>query len=144
MWIENLLGEGQHATRLRTDLEYFAEHALKIRPKSGPPGPFLLNAAQKKLHEIVEAQKAKTGRVRVVVLKARQLGVSTYTPARLYHRTINSPGLRCVIIGHERAASRNLFEIVKRFHENMPEDLKPHTSTSNSMSCSSTRSTAGI
>jgi hypothetical protein len=131
MWIENLLSEGTHAARLRTDLEYFAEHALKIRPKSGPIAPFLFNAAQRRLHQVIEAQKAKTGRVRIIVLKARQLGCSTYTAARLYWRTINAPGQRTIIIGHERAASRNLFEIVKRFHENMPEDLRPHTGTSN-------------
>ena len=52
----------------------------------------MFNPAQLKLHELIEAQKAKTGRVRVVILKARQLGVSTYVAARLYHRTINSPG----------------------------------------------------
>ena len=87
---------------------YFARYALKLRPKLGPLEQIVFNAAQKKLHEIIEGQKAKTGRVRVIVLKARQLGVSTYTAARFYHRTVNSPGLRCIIIGHERRASSNL------------------------------------
>jgi hypothetical protein len=35
MWIDNILSESEHATRLRTDLEYFAKHCLKIRTKSG-------------------------------------------------------------------------------------------------------------
>jgi hypothetical protein len=131
MWLENILSEGEHAARLRSDLEYFAAHALKLRPKSGPLEAFQLNAAQRKLHEAVEAQKAKTGRVRVIVLKARQLGVSTYVAARLYQRTINNPGLRTIIIGHERRASSNLFQIVKRFHENMPELIRPSIGTSN-------------
>jgi hypothetical protein len=131
MWIDSILGEGAHATRLRSDLEYFAENALKIRPKAGPLEPFRFNAAQRRLHQIIEDQKAKTGKVRVIVLKARQLGCSTYVAARLYHRTINSPGLRTIIIGHERAASRNLFALVKRFHDNLPDDLRPHTGTSN-------------
>ena len=61
----------------------------------------------------------------MIVLKARQLGVSTYVAARLYHTTINSPGLRTIIIGHERRASRNLFAMVKRFHDNLPDDLRP-------------------
>jgi hypothetical protein len=50
MWLENVLSEGEHATRLRTDLEYFAENALKLRPKAGPLEAFVFNAAQKKLH----------------------------------------------------------------------------------------------
>jgi len=107
-WLENILAEGEHATRLRNDLEYFAQHCLKLRPKSGPLEPFVFNAAQRKLHELLEKQKASTGRVRVVILKARQLGVSTYIAARLYQRTINNPGLRTIIIGHERRASSNL------------------------------------
>jgi hypothetical protein len=31
-------------------------------------------------------------------------------------RTINNPGLRTIILGHEKRASSNLFQIVKRFH----------------------------
>src|SRR5215472_8238184 len=121
-WIENILAEGEHAARLRNDLEYFAQHCLKLRPKSGPLEPFAFNVAQRKLHEIIETQKATTGRVRVIILKARQLGVSTYIAARLYQRTINNPGLRTIIIGHERRASSNLFDLVRRFHDNMPND----------------------
>ena len=125
-WLERLIEESEHANRLRTDLEYFAETALKLRPKAGPLEPFKFNAAQKKLHGLLEEQKRKTGRIRCIVLKARrQLGVSTYTAARLYHRTIHNPGLRTIIIAHDRAASRNLYAIVKRFHDHMPEELKP-------------------
>ena len=81
-WLENILAEGEHAARLRNDLEYFAQYCLKLRPKSGPLESFVFNAAQRKLHEIIDAQKANTGRVRVVILKARQLGVSQPTLPR--------------------------------------------------------------
>jgi hypothetical protein len=113
------------------DLEFFARHALKLRPKIGPLQPLIFNAAQRKLHAVIEEQKAKTGRVRVVVLKARQLGVSTYVAARLFHRTIHNPGLRTYIVGHERRASSNLFGIVKRFYDHLPPDMRPETSASN-------------
>mgnify|MGYP001416692129 CR=1 FL=1 len=116
---------------IKGDLPLFCEHALKLRPKAGPLEPFIFNPAQHKLHQIIEEQKAKTGRVRVIVLKARQLGVSTYIAARLYQRTIYNPGLRTIIIGHEKRASSNLFQIVKRFHENMPADIRPSVGTSN-------------
>src|SRR5262249_52033753 len=133
-WLENILAEGEHAAKLRNDLEYFAQHCLKLRPKSGPLQPFTFNAAQRKLHDLIEAQKAKAGRVRAIVLKARQLGVSTYAAGRKYQRTIHNPGLRTIIIGHERRASSNLFEIVKRFHDLMPDDLRPSVGTSNAES----------
>jgi hypothetical protein len=118
MWLDNLIGEGAHATRLRSDLPYFAETALKLRAKDGPLEPFAFNPAQAKLHALIEEQKAKTGRVRVIILKARQVGVSTYLAA-------------CIIIGHERRASSNLFQMVKRFHDHLPDELRPSVGASN-------------
>jgi hypothetical protein len=118
-------------TRSPNDVEFFARYGLKLRPKIGAIEPFIFNAAQRQLHAIIEEQKAKTGRVRVIVLKARQLGVSTYVAARLFHRTIFNPGLRTIIIGHEKRASSNLFQIVKRFHDNLPADMKPQVGASN-------------
>ncbi len=70
-WLDEILEQGQHAARLSSDLEYFCANALKLRPKAGPLEPFTFNAAQRKLHQVIEEQKAKTGRVRVVILKAR-------------------------------------------------------------------------
>jgi hypothetical protein len=131
---DQLLAEAaadEHQQRLRNDLPYFAEHALRLRPKIGPLEPFVFNAAQRKLHSIIEEQRNKTGRVRIVLLKARQLGISTYIGARLFHRTIYSPGWRTIIIGHEKRASTNLYQVVRRFWENMPDEIKPSVGVSN-------------
>src|SRR5215212_2525663 len=130
-WVEHLRKAGDHAVRLDTDLEYFAANLLRIRPKAGNFAPFLFNPAQRELHRIIEEQKARTGRVRTIVLKARQLGISTYIAARFYKRTTSKPGLRTIIIGHEKPASKNLFQLVKRFHEHMPEDMRPSVRASN-------------
>lgn len=119
------------SVKLNSDLEFFAAEALKIRPKMGGLVPFTFNPVQKKLHAIIEEQKAKTGRVRIVVLKARQEGVSTYVAGRYYHKTTRNPGYLTAIVAHEKPASRNLFNLVKRFHDHMPEDLKPATGASN-------------
>jgi hypothetical protein len=130
-WINRLRQEGDYTTKLATDLEFFAAEGLKIRPKAGSLAPFIFNPAQRELHRIIEEQKAKTGRVRVVVLKARQMGISTYVAARYYKITTSNPGLRCSIIAHEKAASRNLFNLVKRYHDNMPAETRQSTGTSN-------------
>lgn len=130
-WVDQISDVLDHAERLDSDLEYFAEHNLKIRPKAGGLIPFVFNPVQRKLHAIIEKQRAETGRVRVVVLKARQEGVSTYTAARYYHKTIKRPGFLTAIVAHEKPASRNLFNLVKRFHDHMPDDLRPATGASN-------------
>src|SRR5262245_9813414 len=74
-WLDMLLNEGERAARLRSDLPYFAEHCLKLRPKSGSLAPFIFNPAQLELHRQIEEQKARTGKVRCMILKARQLGI---------------------------------------------------------------------
>jgi hypothetical protein len=130
-WLNDLRAEGERATRLATDLEFYSAELLKIRPKAGGLAPFLFNPAQRELHRRIEEQKAKTGRVRVIVLKARQMGISHYVAARYYKGTTASPGLRTQIIAHEAPASRNLFNLVKRFHDNMPPERKLSTGTSN-------------
>src|SRR5262245_36215376 len=45
----NCPGEGERAARLRSDLPYFAEHCLKLRPKTGSLEPFIFNPAQLEL-----------------------------------------------------------------------------------------------
>src|SRR4249919_2536693 len=87
MWLDQVIDEGRHVTRLHADLPFFAEQALKLRPKMGPLEPFVLNPAQLKLHTLLEERKAKTGRVRAIVLKGRQVGCSTYIAARFFHKT---------------------------------------------------------
>jgi hypothetical protein len=93
-WINSIRADLDHAERLDADLEYFAANYLKIRPKTGALEPLVFNAAQRELHRRLEEQKAKTGKVRAVVLKARQLGISTYIAGRFFKRTIQCPGLR--------------------------------------------------
>src|SRR5205814_906383 len=68
---------------------------------------------------------------RALVLKARQLGISTLISARYLKQTIGSPGLRTFILGHEKRASTNLYQIVRLFHDNLPDDMKPSVGTSN-------------
>ncbi|MGC2080732.1 MAG: hypothetical protein WA728_32905 [Xanthobacteraceae bacterium] len=39
--------------------------------------------------------------------------------------------MRTIILGHERRASSNLFQIVKRFHDLAPDEIRPSVGTSN-------------
>ena len=125
------LGDAERNLRLEADLPFYCEELLRIRPKSGALAPFRFNPAQRELHRIIEEQKAATGRVRIIVLKARQLGISTYIAARFYKLTTSNAGLRTIIIGHERPASKNLYQLVRRFQDNLPEEMKPSVGTSN-------------
>jgi hypothetical protein len=123
--------EGDFRLRLSRDLVYYAAGALSIRSKLGEVKPFVLNAVQRNLHAEIEKQKAETGRVRAIVLKGRQLGCSTYVAARFYHRAAHRGGLRVFILTHSDAATQNLFDIVDRFHQHLPEQIRPVTGVAN-------------
>lgn len=99
----------------------YARTNLKIRTKSGGIEQFALNAAQRYLHDRLEEQKAKTGRVRALILKGRQQGCSTYVEGRYYWLTSRMSGSRAFILAHERDASSNLFDIANRYFENDPD-----------------------
>ncbi|MEA2036327.1 MAG: hypothetical protein U9O94_02380 [Nanoarchaeota archaeon] len=109
----------------------YAKLSLKLRAKNGQILPLTLNKAQLYLHKKLEEQRKKTGKVRALVLKGRQQGCSTYIGARFYHRTTNTLGQRCFIMAHEAEATLNLFDMVSRYHEYCPPEVKAKASTDN-------------
>lgn len=116
---------------LNANLPYFCDALLKIKLKEGGLGPFKLNRAQQYLHERIEDQKKRTGMVRILVLKGRQQGVSTYVAARFYHKNTRNRNHRAFILSHQSVTTETLFQIVANYHENCPETLKPKLITSN-------------
>lgn len=117
--------------RLKSDFECYAAKALRIRTKAGAILPLRLNQAQRYLHERLEAQRQRTGRVRALVLKGRQQGISTYIGGRYYWRASHSRGVRVFILTHEQDATNNLFGMVERYHEHCPLIVKPRTGAAN-------------
>lgn len=117
--------------RIESRLEVFAPKCLSIRAKSGKTVPFVFNRAQAYIHDRLEAQRASLGRVRALILKGRQQGCSTYVGARYYRRTTLASGIRTFILTHEDAATQNLFEMVNRYHEHCPAEIRPSTGAAN-------------
>ncbi len=117
--------------QLRDDFPLYARKCLKIRGKGGSIVPFVLDKAQQYVHKRLEAQKAETGRVRALILKGRQQGMSTYIGGRFYHQTTHQFGYRTFILTHEQDATNNLFGMVERYHQHCPAVVKPKTSAAN-------------
>ncbi len=110
---------------LRNNFPYYAQHCLKVRTKAGGLSPLVLNSAQGYLHKQLQAQLAAKGKVRAIVLKGRQQGVSTYVEGRYYWRTTQRDGVRAFILTHDADATNNLFGMVTRYHEHCPDAIKP-------------------
>ena len=111
------------------NLSTYAENCLTVRTKEGQFVKLRLNSAQQLAHARFEAQRLAIGRVRALVLKGRQQGLSTYIAARYYQRASLFRGVNVFILSHEQASSDTLFGIVDRYQRNNP--LAPRVGVSN-------------
>ena len=116
---------------MRQRLDLYCANLVKIVGRDGQLVPFVWNDVQTELHQAIERQRDERGIARVLVLKARKLGISTYAAARFYQRTTLWPGNHTFILTHEDAATQTLFGMAKGIHEHMPADYRPESSTNN-------------
>lgn len=121
----------QQLARLRADFPYYARSLLKVRTKSGSVEPLDLNRAQLFLHDKLEQQRSAKGRVRALVLKGRQQGVSTYLQGRYFWKVAGEFGKRAYILTHEQVATDNLFGMTRRYLDNLPPAFTPSTGAAN-------------
>lgn len=117
--------------RLKDDFTYYAPTLLKIRTKEGELKPLELNTMQRKIDAAIEAQLAVGKPVRLIILKYRQGGASTYTEGRIFHDTSMNKLTNSLIVAHEDKASTNLFNMSKLFYDELPAELRPMKKASN-------------
>jgi hypothetical protein len=96
--------------------EVLAASLLKVRNKRGRLVKLETNLAQREF-------ELKCG-PKNIVLKARQMGISTWVAARFFLSTITRPGTLTVQVAHTQEAAEEIFRMVHRFVENLPPDLK--------------------
>ena len=117
--------------RLKDDFEYYARNCLKIRTKADGLQPLILNEAQLYIHQQLQEQIEKTGKVRAILLKGRQQGASTYVEGRYIWRTTHNKGVRAFILTHDGDSTNALFEMAERYYEHLPKFVKPSVSAAN-------------
>lgn len=115
---------------LREDFDLYARKCLTIRTKDGDLKPLVLNQAQRYFCEKIEEQLRTTGRIRVIILKGRQQGLSTVVGGRLIFRTTQGRGKRALVVAHKADASATLFTMTRRYYSHLPEIVKPHAAYS--------------
>lgn len=117
--------------KYKYDFTYYAPKHLKIRTKEGQLKPFSLNQMQMKIDRTIEELKAQNKPVRIIILKYRQGGASTYTEGRIFHSTSTTKLTNSLIVAHEDDASTNLFNMSKLFYDELDDGLKPMKKASN-------------
>lgn len=89
---------------------------LQIRDRHGRLVPLAPNAAQR--------QYAQERGPRNIILKARQVGLTTYIAARLFLQTLLRPGTNALQVAHSLESAQQIFRIVHRFYSQLPERVQ--------------------
>jgi hypothetical protein len=113
--------------RLYDDFAFYAKHCIKIRTKQGKIAPLVLNRVQERFMERVLAQLEHNGKVRMVVLKARQQGLSTVISALQYWWLSQRKAQKGLVMAHESESTTSLFDMYRRIHDNVPDIVRPST-----------------
>jgi hypothetical protein len=113
--------------RLATDFEFYASNFIYIRGDEGSER-FKLNKVQRDLMRVIDGQMAATGKIRIVILKARQQGLSTFVSAYLYWKLSHQGSKKGLVVAHIAKSTQSLFDMYRRAHSSMEPRLKPSTS----------------
>ncbi len=103
----------------------YIENYLKIVNKEGKLLPLKFNYAQQILYDTIKKLRAENKLVRIIILKARQLGLSTATGGIFCSNTLLNFNMNTGIITHKSDATANLFKMYKLMYQNLPNQLKP-------------------
>lgn len=102
-----------------------------IRTKHEGLLPLKLNSAQQYIHDRLQEQLEKTGKVRAIILKGRQQGMSTYVEGRYLWKVTHNKGVRAFILTHDSDSTNALFEMTERYYENLPPFVRPSVGAAN-------------
>lgn len=103
------------------DFEVHAGDCIRIRDhNTSQVVPLLFNAGQRVLHDVAEKQLFERGFVRIVFLKSRRFGGSTYVEGRFYSKASLNKNKNVFIVGHEEKSTTTLFRMAQLMHEQNP------------------------
>ncbi len=95
---------------------WLAESLLRIRDREGTERVLVANAAQRAF----EDARGQSN----IVLKARQMGITTWVAGRFFLKTITRRGVLTVQVAQTQEAAEGIFRMVQRFWECLPDDLR--------------------
>ncbi len=115
-WLGGILDQRPASMRGRTVGMALGAQWLKVRTREGRTAGLRANATQREF-------EWRRGRQNIV-LKARQMGLTTWAAARFFLRTITRPGTLTLEVAHTQEAAEQIFGIVHRFLDYLPEPLR--------------------
>lgn len=121
----------------------YIEKNLKVATEDDPPliVPFRLNPVQRIYHEKKEAvETPRTSGKRILTLKSRRMGVTTFEQGVSFAKIKTQSGSRCVTVAQSEDAVVTIFEMVKLFHKEDPNFIRPSHDSSTTLAYAALRS----
>lgn len=124
---DEALTEAQRDKILSISRDFFryADNNLWIKDKDSSIVRFKPNKAQKTLIDRVLVLLHEGKPIRIIILKARQMGLSTAVEALIYWWATTHKNISAMIVGHEDASSKNLYNMFKRYYEHCNPLFQP-------------------
>lgn len=118
--------------RARKDFPYYAANLLHISTKDRQVRLFSTWwPSQKRIWQNILDKLQSNQPIRLIILKARQMGASTLAEAMLFWQVHTKPNTRALILSQDRDSSGVIFDMAKTFYENLPANYKPMKRYSN-------------
>lgn len=115
----------QKIKAIKQDFYKFAKMNLYIKNKFANIVPFVPNEPQRALIDYVLLFIQERRPVKVIILKARQMGFSTAVEALCYWWTSTNFNINSVIIGNDEKSALNLYRMFRRYFDNTNILFKP-------------------
>jgi hypothetical protein len=107
-------------TRSKQNHNYFCCNLLKISTKVNGLKPFILNDIQLDILNFLKENKNR----KVIILKARQFGVSTFVESLLFAHILFNRDKNAYVISHQSESANAIFDMTKLFYEQLPSFVK--------------------
>ena len=109
----------------RSDFPAYCKSALQVFSKNDRYEPFVLNPVQQAIWTVVQEMLADSGSVWLLILKARQMGVSTFVAALYFWLMHLTPGgKRAFLLAHEDEAAKKITAIYQGYWDRHPRALR--------------------
>jgi hypothetical protein len=80
---------------------------------------------QEIVYEAMQEEWAANGYCKIIILKPRQTGISVWTAAAMFHRTITTPHCFTMIIAQNDVTSAHIYKMSLNAYDNLPWWLRP-------------------
>ena len=117
--------------KVAADELLFSELNLKINDKLARTIPFVFNKEQEILRNEVRRQEAEGRPVRIIILKARQLGFTTAVAGMFYYRAATKKNINAMVVAHDAQSATGILNKHKTFYDNSIPELAPMRKSSN-------------